>query len=158
MNARTSPADRQLVEQFQGEMEDMSDGCRQVLSAPRKTPVDSATVESHAVTEIEDDLVDETGQSAVRAKASTRPAWARFMQQEGHDSAIGKTRIDTRRERRFKTSDLDLKPGTRLCQLCYTVVVLEPEYIETTATHTYCRCPHCKNSFPIRHDDIEASR
>jgi hypothetical protein len=58
-------------------------------------------------------------------------------------------------ERRFKASDPDLKPGSRLCRLCFRIVDLEPGHIETTPMYVYVRCPHCENSFPIRHSDIE---
>ena len=58
-------------------------------------------------------------------------------------------------ERRFKTSDPELKPGSRLCRICLRIVVLESGYIETTPMFVYVRCPHCRKSFPIRHSDIE---
>ena len=58
-------------------------------------------------------------------------------------------------ERRFKTSRPALVPGVRLCRLCFTIVVLEPEYIEVSAIHTYVHCPHCRHTFPIRHTDVE---
>jgi hypothetical protein len=78
------------------------------------------------------------------------------MTRSAHDSESGVTMTDTRRhERRFKTSDPELKPGSRLCRLCFTVVVLEPAFIETTPMHVYVCCPHCGRSFPIRHSDVE---
>jgi hypothetical protein len=60
------------------------------------------------------------------------------------------------RERRFHTSDPSLEPGTRLCRVCFRIVDLEPEYLETTDMYVYVRCPHCGCSFPIRHSDAEA--
>lgn len=58
-------------------------------------------------------------------------------------------------ERRFRTSVPGLEPGSRICRVCLRILVVEPEYIETTALHVYVRCPHCDCSFPIRHSDVE---
>ncbi|HVC71789.1 MAG TPA: hypothetical protein VNC61_16155 [Acidimicrobiales bacterium] len=58
-------------------------------------------------------------------------------------------------ERRFRTTD-PMKPGTRLCRVCLSVVVLEPGFLETTVQYVYIRCPHCGGSFPIRHSDAQA--
>jgi hypothetical protein len=55
-------------------------------------------------------------------------------------------------ERRYKTTD-PMAPGSRLCRVCFRVVVIEPGFIETTIQHVYVRCPHCGGSFPIRHSD-----
>jgi hypothetical protein len=64
--------------------------------------------------------------------------------------------IDSRfHERRYKTWDSSLKPGTRTCRLCWRAMVLEPEQIEMTDVQVYARCQHCGGSFPIRHSDIE---
>ncbi len=59
-------------------------------------------------------------------------------------------------DRRFRTSDPQLKPGSRLCRICLQVVEVEPDLIETTPMHVYLRCPHCSCSFPIRHSDVAA--
>lgn len=58
-------------------------------------------------------------------------------------------------DRRFRTVQASLKPGSRLCRLCLRVVVLEPEYIEMTELYIYLRCPYCRGSFPIRRSDLE---
>jgi WXG100 family type VII secretion target len=113
---------------------------------------------SPVATEFEDDDLEEMGRSAGRPLGSVKPPWARFMPKEVLHSDVGKVMTDTRRrDRRFKTSDPSLEPGTRICQGCFTVVVIDPEHIETTATHTYFRCPNCGNSFPVRNSDIETS-
>ena len=102
----------------------------------------------------EEGSIDDADQSTAPSKANGRLPWTRFItkssRSEAGDSGIG-ARVP---ERRFKTSDPALKPGTRLCRLCFTVVSLEPDLIEKTATHDYVRCPHCGNSFPVRHDDV----
>ena len=130
----------------------------QMQSLPTERASGLDTVASPVATETEVNAVEETGRSAGRPLGSVRPPWARFMPKEVLHSDVGKVVTDTRRrDRRFKTSDSTLKPGTKLCQGCYTVVVLAPENIETTGTHTNFRCPNCGNSFPIRQDDIETS-
>jgi len=58
-------------------------------------------------------------------------------------------------ERRIKV-DPDLAPGTRLCRLCFTIVALEPAYIEVTDMYLCVRCPHCGHAFPIRRGDVDA--
>ena len=58
-------------------------------------------------------------------------------------------------ERRFK-ADSDLEPGTRLCRLCFTIVVLKPAYIEVTERYVCVRCPHCGHPFPIRRSDLQS--
>jgi WXG100 family type VII secretion target len=103
--------------------------------------------------EIEDGPIDVADQSTGPSKTNGRP-WARFITKssrlEAGDAIVG-AKVP---ERRFKTSDPALRPGTRLCRLCFTVVSLEPDIIEKTATHDYVRCPHCGNSFPVRHGDV----
>ena len=59
-------------------------------------------------------------------------------------------------DRRFRTWDAALEPGSRPCRLCLRVLELEPSFIETTYVHVYARCPHCGGSFPIRHSDAHA--
>ncbi|MGH9016703.1 MAG: hypothetical protein ACRDY1_03050 [Acidimicrobiales bacterium] len=59
-------------------------------------------------------------------------------------------------DRRFRSWDPDLHPGSRPCRLCLRVYELEPGHIETTYMHVYTRCPHCGGSFPIRHSDVDA--
>ena len=109
------------------------------------------------VVEAEGELNRDSGGLADRPKSSMRLPWTRFISKAAHDPGTGEFMIGTRRhERRFKTSDPALKPGTRLCRLCFTVVILEPQYIETTDTHVYICCPHCSGSFPVRHSDVEA--
>ncbi len=122
-------------------------------------PIEVAEAEGGLVevVEAEGGLIEDTGGSADRPKSSIRLPWTRFISKAAHDPGTGEFMIGTRRhERRFKTSDPALKPGTRLCRLCFTVVVLEPQYIETTDTHVYICCPHCEGSFPVRHSDVEA--
>lgn len=58
-------------------------------------------------------------------------------------------------ERRFRAPDAALKPGSHPCRVCLRIVDVAPEHIEKTAMYVYVRCPHCGNSFPIRHSDIE---
>ena len=58
-------------------------------------------------------------------------------------------------ERRISTTHASLMPGSRLCRLCWRVVILRPEFVEMTDQHVYVRCPHCRGSFPIRHADID---
>jgi hypothetical protein len=58
------------------------------------------------------------------------------------------------RDRRFRSWDPALPPGSRPCRLCLRVVALAPEQIETTDLHVYARCPACGRSFPIRHSDV----
>jgi len=127
------------------------------VTLPQGTTLDPQGPESEIVVEIDDNPSDDDDSSAGRGKASMRLPWTRFMTKGPHDSATAEVMIDTRRrERRFKTSDPALKPGTRLCRLCFTVVVLEPEYIEMTETYSYVCCPHCEGSFPVRRSDVEA--
>ena len=57
-------------------------------------------------------------------------------------------------ERRFRSWDPGLTPGSRPCRVCLKVMVVDPAGIETTDLHVYARCPHCSCSFPIRHSDI----
>jgi WXG100 family type VII secretion target len=150
----SQPAE-QLVEQTEGGETTVSEPSSQLPDFVTTTVFDIEAVESDAVTEVEDTAVDETDQSVDRPKVSSRLPWTRFMAKAAHTSETGEVTLGSRvRERRFKTSDPDLKPGTRLCRLCFTVVVLEPEYIETTETHVYVCCPHCGRSFPIRASDV----
>jgi len=111
----------------------------------------SAIVE---MTEIEDGRIEGADPSVAVSKTNGRLPWTRFMtksaRSEAGDAVFG-AKVP---ERRFKTSDPALRPGTRLCRLCFTVVSLEPGLIEKTATHDYVRCPHCGNSFPVRHGDM----
>jgi hypothetical protein len=58
-------------------------------------------------------------------------------------------------DRRARAVHGSLKPDSRLCRLCFRVVVLEPEYIEMTELYIYLRCPYCRGSFPIRRSDLE---
>jgi WXG100 family type VII secretion target len=117
--------------------------------------VTEAAVTETAVTEAGDDLTEEVASSEGRTKGTFRPPWARFTAKAVPETetatATGGSRV---RERRFKTSDPNLRPGTRLCRLCFTVVVIEPEYIEKTDMHVFLHCPHCERSFPIRHSDV----
>ncbi len=116
--------------------------------------VDSPIVEINEVTEAEDDPVQELDESEERP-AKARLPWARFMTKSAHDSGSGSFTTGPRQhERRFKLTDPALKPGTRLCRLCFTVIVLKPEYIETSETLVYVTCPHCERSFPIRRSDV----
>ncbi|HVC69821.1 MAG TPA: WXG100 family type VII secretion target [Acidimicrobiales bacterium] len=134
------------------EWEEISQHLNEAEEALSETALESNAEETSTEAEVEDDVTDEAGPSVVRPKG--RLPWSRFTKAT-QNSGIGETRISTRvLERRFKTSDPALKPGSRLCRLCFTVVVIEPEYIETTATHVYVCCPHCGRSFPIRHNDI----
>jgi WXG100 family type VII secretion target len=105
-------------------------------------------------TEIEDGSIDFDDQSTAPSKANGRLPWARFITKSSRSEAGDADVGGKVPERRFKTSDPALKPGTRLCRLCFTVVSLEPDLIEKTATHDYVRCPHCGNSFPVRHEDV----
>jgi len=117
--------------------------------------LDTEEVADHEVTGIEGNVVEAADESEDRPKASSRLPWARFMTKAAQDSESGQFTTGPRHhERRFKLSDPDLKPGTRLCRLCFTVIVLEPQYIETTDTLVYVCCPHCERSFPIRRSDI----
>lgn len=109
-----------------------------------------------ALTETDENSMGDSGPSEGRPKGPARLPWTRFMTKAAHDSENGDVRIGARlHERRFKTSDPALRSGTRLCRLCFTVVVLEPEYIETTTSNVFVRCPHCGRSFPIRRSDVE---
>jgi hypothetical protein len=79
------------------------------------------------------------------------------MTKGAHESENGELRVGARlHERRFKASDPALRSGTRLCRLCFTVVVIEPEYIEMTPSNVFLHCPHCERSFPIRRSDVES--
>ena len=122
------------------------------------TDVESSSdeeVETHEVTEIEDSVVEVVDESEDRPKASSRLPWARFMTKAPQEPVNSQFTTGPRHhERRFKLSDPALKPGTRLCRLCFTVIVLEPEYIDATDTLVYVRCPHCERSFPIRRSDV----
>jgi len=57
-------------------------------------------------------------------------------------------------ERRFRSWDRELKPGTRQCRVCLKVVTIGVDDVETTDMHVYARCPACGCSFPIRHSDV----
>jgi len=109
---------------------------------------------------IEAKASDEASAPVEQPKGGNRSPWARFATKAAHATEAGDVKIEARearrRERRFKAADLNLKPGTRLCRLCFTVVVLKPEYIESTDTRAYVHCPHCTRTFPIRHSDAEA--
>jgi WXG100 family type VII secretion target len=107
------------------------------------------------VSEIGDAPIEAADQAEGSSKTNGRLPWVRFITKsarpEAGDSVV-RPRVP---ERRFKTSDPALRPGARLCRLCFTVVSLEPGLIEKTATHDYVRCPHCGNSFPVRHGDCD---
>ncbi len=106
-------------------------------------------------TETGDAPTDGADQAAGSSKTNGRLPWVRFMTKTARPE-VGDSVVRPRvPERRFKTSDPALRPGTRLCRLCFTVVSLEPDIIEKTATHDYVRCPHCGNSFPVRHGDCD---
>jgi WXG100 family type VII secretion target len=120
--------------------------------------LDSESTPSPVPTETDGDSGEATDESAGPQKSSPRLPWARFMTKGVQASQTCEMPVSPRvRERRFKTSDPDLKSGTRLCRLCFTVVILEPEYIEMSGPHTYVSCPHCGRSFPIRRSDVETS-
>jgi WXG100 family type VII secretion target len=113
---------------------------------------ESANVET---TLIEDERIEVADPSEGASKANGRLPWSRFITKSAR-SEVGDAVVRPRvPERRFKTSDPALRPGSRLCRLCFTVVSIEPGFIERTATHDYVRCPHCGNSFPVRHGDLE---
>jgi WXG100 family type VII secretion target len=118
--------------------------------------LDTESTPSLVLTEIDDGSDGIADESVDPQKANPRLPWTRFMTKAAHSTQNGEITIGPRvRERRFKASDPALKSGSRLCRLCFTVVILEPEYIERTATHVYVCCPHCERSFPIRHSDVE---
>jgi WXG100 family type VII secretion target len=159
----------------EGEMEEISERFNQIEEALAETSgetkvveievvepevvdfdiVDSEIVEINDVTEVEDDLVEVPDESEDRpAKASSRLPWARFMTKSAQSDGGQFTTGPRHHERRFKLTDPALKPGTRLCRLCFTVIVIEPEYIEASETLVYLSCPHCERSFPIRRSDV----
>jgi WXG100 family type VII secretion target len=156
--------DQSAIDRFEGEPENEAVIALEVLLEVDETLTaeaswsEIATDEAVAEVEVpdaEDAAIEDDDQSASSSKANGRLPWVRFITKsarpEAGDSAV-RPRVP---ERRFKTSDPALKPGTRLCRLCFTVVSLEPDIIEKTATHDYVRCPHCGNSFPVRHGDCE---
>lgn len=61
-------------------------------------------------------------------------------------------------DRRLRIQQTSLDPRSRLCRLCWRVVVIEPEFIEMADQFVYVRCPHCTGSFPIRQGDVEMFR
>lgn len=63
-------------------MEDSSELFSQMHSLPTERASGSETVASRVATEIEDNVVEETGRSAGRPLGSVRPPWARFMPKE----------------------------------------------------------------------------
>jgi hypothetical protein len=154
----------QLVEQSQGEqsqveideIDDITERFNQIQEALTTTACEPEVVDT-VVTEIEDSPVGANDLSEGRPKTSARMPWARFMTKAVHESKVREVKVEGKtRERRFKMSDPAVRPGSRLCRLCFTVVVIEPEYIETTDMHVYLCCPNCGQSFPIRHSDSEA--
>lgn len=42
----------------------------------------------------------------------------------------------------------------KTCRLCWKPITIEAKYVEEDPPRVYFRCPHCLNSFPIRHSDI----
>ena len=147
----------QLVEQSQGEIDEITEQFNQIQEVLTTTVPESDSVEVLEATEVHDGQGEETGPSEGRSKGSARLPWTRFMTKAVQESKPREIKVEGKvRERRFKTSDPAMRPGTRLCRLCFTVVVIEPQYIETTETHTYLCCPYCGHSFPIRHSDSEA--
>jgi WXG100 family type VII secretion target len=137
------------------EIDDISAQLNEIEDALSDTVPTSETAEIDEPAEIDKSHVDEDGLSLEQPKASARLPWTRFMTKGAHGSEPQISIEGRRRERRFKTSDPNLKPGTRLCRLCFTVVALEPEFIEKTETHVYVCCPYCGRSFPIRQSDVE---
>ena len=149
----------QLVEQSQGEIDEITERFNQIQEALGTTQSESKSesVDELVVTKTEDSAVDDTDSSEGRSKAGVRMPWARFMTKAVHESKVREVKIEGKtRERRFKSSDPAVRPGSRLCRLCFTVVAIEREYIETTDMHVYLCCPNCGQSFPIRHSDSEA--
>ncbi len=128
----------------------------EIQDAPVDAVQEAQTLQADEVTEGEGSGAEEADRSVEQPKSGARLPWVRFMTKGAHSSDPEITIEPRRRERRFKAVDPNLKPGTRLCRLCFTVVALEPEYIETTETHVYVCCPYCGRSFPIRHSDVEA--
>ncbi len=122
-----------------------------------ETTMEAGSVAGISLLELADDAADDADQSVGRPKSGVRLPWTRFMTKSVHDSENGEHRVGARlHERRFKTSDPALRSGTRLCRLCFTVVVIEAEYIETTPSNVFLHCPHCERSFPIRRSDVES--
>jgi WXG100 family type VII secretion target len=147
----------QLVEQSQGEIDEITERFNQIQEALGTTGPESDGVEDAVVTAPEVSPVEGADASDGRAKAGVRMPWSRFMTKAVHESKVREIKLEGKtRERRFKTSDPAVRPGSRLCRLCFTVVAIEPEYIETTDMHVYLCCPNCGQSFPIRHSDAEA--
>lgn len=151
------PAVEQLIEQSQAEVDEITERFNQIQEVLTTTTPEVDGADSSVATESEDSPAEDTDPSEGRPKAGARMPWARFMTKAVHDSKTRDVKIEGKiRERRFKTSDPAVRPGSRLCRLCFTVVVIEPEYIETTDMHVYLCCPNCGQSFPIRHSDSEA--
>jgi hypothetical protein len=147
----------QLVEQSQGEIDEITERFNQIQEALGTTEPEPEGAEDVVVTATEDSAVEDADSSEGRAKAGVRMPWSRFMTKAVHESKVREVKFEGKtRERRFKTSDPAVRPGSRLCRLCFTVVAIEPEYIETTDMHVYLCCPNCGQSFPIRHSDSEA--
>jgi len=147
----------QLVEQSQGEIDEITERFNQIQEALGTTEAESDSVEDAVVLATEGRPVEGADSPDGRAKAGVRMPWSRFMTKAVHESKAREVKLEGKtRERRFKTSDPAVRPGSRLCRLCFTVVAIEAEYIETTDMHVYLCCPNCGQSFPIRHSDAEA--
>jgi WXG100 family type VII secretion target len=147
----------QLVEQSQAEVDEITERFNQIQEVLTTTASEYDDTGSLVVTETEADPAEDADPSDGRPKAGVRMPWARFMTKAVHDSKTREIKFEGKiRERRFKTSDPAVRPGSRLCRLCFTVVVIEPECIETTDMHVYLCCPNCGQSFPIRRSDSEA--
>jgi WXG100 family type VII secretion target len=158
--ALAEQAQVELVEQSQAalaeqaEVDEITERFNQIQEVLSTTASESDAVDDLGVTETEGSPADDVDG---RPKTGARMPWARFMTKAVHDSKAREVKLEGKvRERRFKTSESGVRPGSRLCRLCFTVVVIEPEYIETTDMHVYLCCPNCGQSFPIRHSDSEA--